>query len=84
MAGMVLLEGMAQPLLDISDPDAFAFASGWWRGARDIANTDDRIDQPTSERLGDYVPAFLSDTELSIDVPTLYLDGPPAFEGQWM
>ncbi len=84
MAGMVLLEGMAQPLLDISNPDAFAFASGWWRGARDIANTDDRIDQLTSERLGGYVPAFLSDTELSIDVPTLYLDGPPAFEGQWM
>jgi len=84
MAAMILLDGIVQPLLDVSDPDAFAFASGWWRGARDVANTDERIDQLTSERLGGYVPAFLSDTELRIDVPTLYLEGPPAFEGKWM
>lgn len=84
MAAMILLEGMAQPLLDVTDPDVFAFASGWWRGARDIADTDERIDQLTMERLGGYVPAFLTDSNARVSVPTLYLGGPPAFEGQWM
>ena len=83
-AAMILLEGMAQPLLDVTDPDVFAFASGWWRGARDIADTDERIDQLTMERLGGYVPAFLTDSNARVSVPTLYLGGPPAFEGQWM
>ncbi|MEE4639954.1 MAG: alpha/beta fold hydrolase [Wenzhouxiangella sp.] len=84
MAGMVLLDGMVQPLVDLSNPDFFAFASGWWRGSRDLASTDERIDQLTSERLGGYIPAFLSDESITIDVPTLYLEGPAAFEGQWM
>ena len=34
MAGMILLEGGPQPLIDVSDPVVFAFAAGWWRGAR--------------------------------------------------
>lgn len=84
MAAMILLEGVVQPLLDLGNPDALAFASGWWRGARDIANTDDRIDQLTRDRLGGYIPAFLTDPNVRIDVATLYLVGPPAFEGQWM
>lgn len=84
MSAMILLEGMVQPLLDVTDPDAFAFAAGWWRGARDVANTDERIDQLTMERLGGYIPAFLTDSNVQVAVPTLYLAGPPAFEGQWM
>jgi pimeloyl-ACP methyl ester carboxylesterase len=84
MAGMMLLDGMVQPLGDVSNPDFFAFASGWWRGARDLADSDERVDQLTSERLSGYVPAFLSDASITIDVPTLYLEGHAAFEGQWM
>lgn len=84
MAGMILLEGVPQPLIDVSDPAVFAFAAGWWRGARDLGDTDERIDQLTMGRLGGYVPAFLTDPEMRIEVPTLYLAGPDDFEGKWM
>lgn len=84
MAGMILLEGVPQPLIDVSDPAVFAFASGWWRGARDLGDNDERIDQLTMGRLDGYVPAFLTDPERRIAVPTLYLAGSEDFEGKWM
>ncbi|MCM8556648.1 alpha/beta fold hydrolase [Sphingomicrobium sediminis] len=84
MIAMALFEPTPWLPFDFDNEDAFAFASGWWRGARDMGATDERIDELTLSRFSGAIPHFLSEEGAQIDVPLLYLSSPPSFEGAWM
>ncbi|WP_143736758.1 alpha/beta fold hydrolase [Erythrobacter dokdonensis] len=84
IAGVIFLEGTPQVLLDATDPDMFALGAGFWRTSLDISSDIGKLDAMTVGRLGSYIPEFLSDPEVQIEVPVLYLEGPPPTEGKWM